>query len=118
MWHPIVAVTDIPPDRDLRLAVLEGDAVHALVFACRRAGVKWLDAKTGRPVEVYPSHRQEWDDKYTTDAQLQSEMMHADGREGAVMGVVAVDRRLTESTAMATSVGRGTRIQLSIVGRY
>lgn len=62
MWHPIISITEVPADRDLRLAVLEGGTVHALVFACRREGEKWVDAKTGRQVEVYPSHWDDWDD--------------------------------------------------------
>jgi hypothetical protein len=62
MWHATTSITDVPTDRDLRLAVLDGETVHALVFPCRRDGMKWVDAKAGRPVEVYPSHWQEWQD--------------------------------------------------------
>jgi hypothetical protein len=60
MWEPIVQLTDVPADRDLRLAVIEGDGVHALVFPCRRKGEFWVHAATGRTVEVYPSHYQVW----------------------------------------------------------
>jgi hypothetical protein len=61
MWHPINSLADIPTGRELRLAVLDGDKVHALVFACRRDGDRWIDASTGRMIEVHPTHWQEWD---------------------------------------------------------
>jgi len=60
MWCPVRDMSEIPTDRDLRLAVLDGDAVHALVFPCRRHGKTWANAKTGQLVEVIPTHWQEW----------------------------------------------------------
>ena len=60
MWHPIAHLIDVPADRELRLAVIEGDDVHALVFPCRRNGNVWVDIGTGRRVEVYPTHYQDW----------------------------------------------------------
>lgn len=60
MWQPVTQ--DIPLDRDLRLAVIEGEEVHALVFPCRRKGDAWVEAATGRRVEVYPTHYQDWSD--------------------------------------------------------
>jgi hypothetical protein len=32
MWKFIGSISDVPTDRDLHLAVLDGDQVHALVF--------------------------------------------------------------------------------------
>jgi hypothetical protein len=60
MWNPVVALTDIPKDRDLRLGVLDGQTIHTLVFPCRIQDHVWVDAKTGRSVEIYLTHWQEW----------------------------------------------------------
>ena len=61
MWHRVNSLTDVPNDRDLRLAVIDGTGVvHALVFPCRRAGNSWVDANLRRPIDVYPTHWQEW----------------------------------------------------------
>jgi len=60
MWQAIRSISDVPGDRDLRLAVINGEEAHALVFPCRRHGFGWLDAKTGRLIEVHPGHWQEW----------------------------------------------------------
>lgn len=60
MWQAIGSIRTIPTDRDLRLAVLKDDEVHALVFPCRRRGDGWVDAKSGRTVDVQPTHWQEW----------------------------------------------------------
>jgi hypothetical protein len=60
MWHSIKSPSDVPADCELHLAVIEGGEVHALVFPCRRVGLAWVDAKTRRPVEVYPTHWREW----------------------------------------------------------
>ncbi len=60
MWHRIGSVEKVPSDRDLRLAVKNGDGMHALEFPCRRRGASWVDAKTQRIVEVNPTHWQEW----------------------------------------------------------
>lgn len=53
-------MSDVPPDRDLRLAVIEGTEVHALVFPCRRADKSWVNSVTGRTVKIYPTHYQDW----------------------------------------------------------
>ncbi len=60
MWHAVSTPSEIPADRDLRLAVINRDGVHALVFPCRRADSAWVDARTRRIVEVYPTHWQDW----------------------------------------------------------
>jgi hypothetical protein len=59
MWHYVGTVENVPTDRDLRLAVINGD-MHELVFPCRRQGNSWIHATTKRPVEVHPTHWQEW----------------------------------------------------------
>src|SRR3954470_11831418 len=58
MWQPVDPISAIPTDRDLRLAVLKHEEVHALVFPCRRRGLAWVDPRTGRLVEVRPTHWQ------------------------------------------------------------
>jgi len=63
MWQAIHSISDVPADRDVRLAVIEGGTVHALVFPCRREENSWVDARTKRVVEVYPSHWQDWKDE-------------------------------------------------------
>jgi hypothetical protein len=60
MWHHIGSIEKVPSDRDLRLAVMNSDAMHELVFPCRRRGDSWVDVKTQRIVEVSPTHWQEW----------------------------------------------------------
>ena len=59
-WHVIRFPADVPADRDVRLAVIKAGEVHSLVFPCRRIGQDYVDAKTKRLAEVYPTHWQEW----------------------------------------------------------
>jgi len=40
--------------------VVDVDGLHELVFPCRRRGSIWVDARTHRRIEVYPTHWQEW----------------------------------------------------------
>jgi hypothetical protein len=61
MWHELKTPQDVPNDRHVRLAVIDGKGtVHALVFPCRRVGNSWVDAKLERQVDVHPTHWQEW----------------------------------------------------------
>jgi hypothetical protein len=60
MYQPIRHISEVPADRDLRLAVLDGNNVHALVFPCRRRGQAWVNSNTGQLVEVTPTHWEEW----------------------------------------------------------
>lgn len=57
MWQPI---TTAPFGRDLELAVIDEQGVHSLVFACRRSMAGWVNAETGAPVPVNPTHWQRW----------------------------------------------------------
>jgi hypothetical protein len=57
MWQDI---SGAPFDRDLELAVIDRDGPHALVFACRRALDGWINAETGRQIQVYPTHWRPW----------------------------------------------------------
>ena len=57
MWKEI---SSAPFDRDLELAVLASGEAHRLVFPCRRGLGGWLNAETGKLVDVRPTHWQEW----------------------------------------------------------
>jgi len=56
-WQPI---SSAPFDRDLQLSVIEKEEVYALIFSCRRTQTGWVNAKTGKPVFVEPSHWRMW----------------------------------------------------------
>ncbi len=56
-WQPI---NTAPFDRDLELAFLDRDGVHALVFPCRRTLDSWINAETKQRVDVQPTHWREW----------------------------------------------------------
>jgi hypothetical protein len=59
MWHFIFET--IPKHRNVLLAVLDHEGIHALEFPCRRSDDgRWINVKNGRPVEVSPTHRREW----------------------------------------------------------
>ena len=56
-WQAIAAA---PFDRDIELAVINYDGVHALVFPCRRILDGWIDAETKKRVDVRPTHWRGW----------------------------------------------------------
>jgi hypothetical protein len=58
-WQRIVTA---PFDRDLELAVIDYDGVHALAFPCRRILGSWINAETKKKIEVYPTHWRAWQD--------------------------------------------------------
>ncbi len=49
-----------PFDRDLELAVIEGNAIHKLVFPCRRTLGGWVKAETAERILVQPTHWRAW----------------------------------------------------------
>ena len=57
VWETILTA---PYDRDLEVAVIEGDHVHPLIFACRRAPNGWLKVATSERVSVNPTHWRLW----------------------------------------------------------
>ena len=57
VWERIVTA---PYDRDLELAVIEGDHVHSLIFACRRTTSGWVKASSRERVQVSPTHWRLW----------------------------------------------------------
>ncbi|QIG99345.2 MULTISPECIES: hypothetical protein [unclassified Bradyrhizobium] len=56
-WERIEAA---PFDRDLEIAVIEGNTIHRLVFPCRRIFGGWIKTKTGEHVAVRPTHWRIW----------------------------------------------------------
>jgi len=56
-WQP---VSTAPFDRDLELAVIDRDGMHALVFPCRRILGSWIDAETTHRIDISPTHWREW----------------------------------------------------------
>lgn len=58
-WQPISIA---PFDRDLELAVIGYDGVHALAFPCRRVLGGWVKAESKRRIDVRPTHWREWSD--------------------------------------------------------
>jgi hypothetical protein len=59
MWRPIALASAIPTDRDLMLAVESSDGFAVLELPCRWADGCWVNAKTGRLVDVHPTHWRE-----------------------------------------------------------
>jgi len=56
-WHPIETA---PFDRDLEISVIENADAHVLVFRCRRVSNGWINATTGKPINVRPTHWRAW----------------------------------------------------------
>jgi hypothetical protein len=59
VWQPIATA---PFDRDLELAVIDGEGPHPLVFPCRRILHGWMKAQTLERLEVRPTHWRPWSD--------------------------------------------------------
>jgi hypothetical protein len=57
MWEH---VSSAPFDRDLELAVIDNDGLHALVFPCRRIPNGWMKVETKERLDVRPTHWREW----------------------------------------------------------
>ncbi len=64
MWRDI---STAPFDRDLELAVLDGEGSHALVFPCRRTVGGWMKTGTRERIDVHPTHWREWQGRDLAD---------------------------------------------------
>ena len=56
-WHRIA---DAPFDRDLELAIIDYNGVHALVFPCRRLLHGFIKAQNKVRIDVEPTHWRYW----------------------------------------------------------
>lgn len=52
-----------PYNRDLELAVIEGDHVYPLVFPCRRTPNGWIKVPSMERVVISPTHWRIWQEK-------------------------------------------------------
>lgn len=57
VWEGIATA---PYERALELAVIEGDRVHPLIFACRRTPSGWVKDTTRERVVIHPTHWRPW----------------------------------------------------------
>ena len=60
VWEEI---TTAPYNRHLELAVIEGDHVYPLVFACCRTTSGWIKVLTKERVAISPTHWRVWHGK-------------------------------------------------------
>jgi hypothetical protein len=60
MWK---GISTAPYDCDLELAVIDGNRVHPLIFACRRTASGWIKASNRERVLVSPTHWRLWSAK-------------------------------------------------------
>jgi hypothetical protein len=56
-WKP---ARTAPFDKDLELAVINRNGLHAIAFACRRILGGWVRAKDRERLEIHPTHWREW----------------------------------------------------------
>lgn len=56
-WKP---VRQAPDDRPVQLATMVDGRPSALAFPCRQVQRSWVNAETGKPIFVRPSHWREW----------------------------------------------------------
>jgi hypothetical protein len=56
-------ISTAPFDCDLELAVIDGNRVHPLIFACRRTPSGWVKASSRERVLVNPTHWRPWSDR-------------------------------------------------------
>jgi hypothetical protein len=57
MWH---LISNAPFDRDLELALIDSNGVHAICFPFRRVLGGWIKAETKTPINVHPTHWRDW----------------------------------------------------------
>ncbi len=60
VWQAIPADKVLLSDRNLHLAVIDARGVHSLIFPCRLLGQAWVSAKTGKVVDIHPTHWRAW----------------------------------------------------------
>jgi hypothetical protein len=86
-WKPIDTA---PFDRDVELAVIDGNDVHALTFACRRVFGGWVNAQTKKRLYyLLPTH---WRDQQLAGSK--PETTAPTGAETVEKGAQALTQRL------------------------
>ncbi len=58
--NPWRHIRSAPDDRPVQLATMAEGRPSALAFACRQVQRTWVNAESGKPVFVRPSHWREW----------------------------------------------------------
>lgn len=53
-------IANAPFGHDLEVAVVEGTEAHRLIVPCRRTPTGWINAATGRRLDVHPTHWRYW----------------------------------------------------------
>ena len=49
-----------PYERDIELAVIEGDRVHPVIFSCRRTAYGWVKTSNHERILISPTHWRPW----------------------------------------------------------
>jgi hypothetical protein len=57
-WQPVSTAAQF--NCDPKLAVLDSQGVHALVFRCRRVLEGWIKAETKEWIDIQPTHWSKW----------------------------------------------------------
>jgi len=57
MWSPVASA---PFERDLEVAVIDGNGAHVIVFPCRRVLGGWVKAASGQRLVFSPTHWRPW----------------------------------------------------------
>jgi hypothetical protein len=50
-----------PFDRDVEVAVVDGQKIYPVIFPCRRTLSGWTKADSGKPITIHPTHWREWE---------------------------------------------------------
>jgi len=57
-WKPI---NNAPFDREVELAIIDGQGEHVLIFPCCRIAGGWADAQTKKQLfHILPTHWRDW----------------------------------------------------------
>jgi len=107
-WQPVASA---PFERHLELAVIDGRKSHALVFPCCRVADGWIEARTGRRVDIVPTHWRDWVELGPDDAQPQADGGADEGTQND-SGVV-----IFENEEASLRVARGQNDLLELVVR-
>lgn len=60
LWE---GISMAPYEQDIELAVIDGDHVYPVIFACHRTPHGWVKASTHERILVSPTHWRPWSGK-------------------------------------------------------